>query len=106
MNINLSPEMTLLWAVVVGTVASARLVRLVVADSYPPSVKLRMWWSHVTKEGPWEPLLNCPWCFAPYVVTLNLAIAIWSDFHPIWWYVNAVLALSYVSSWLAYHDED
>jgi hypothetical protein len=105
-TINLSPEFTLLVAVIVGIVGSARFVRLITADTYPPVVKLRIWWSSKTKAEGWEPLLNCPWCFAPYVVALNMAAAILSHLHPIWWVVNGWLAAAYVSSWIVFHDED
>lgn len=105
-SINLSPEITLLLAVITLIAGSARFVRLITADAYPPVVRLRIWWSAHTKEDGWEPLLNCPWCFAPYVVALNTGLAVWSELHPIWWAVNAVLGMAYVTSWLVFHDED
>lgn len=97
----------LIWAIaaVVGTLGSARLTRLMVADSYPPSVKLRIWWKDKVKNL-WEPLLTCPWCFAPYVVAINLAVAYLSNLHTAWWLVNGWLAASYVASWIVFHDED
>ena len=92
-------------AILVGTFGSARVTRLFVADSWPPSVKLRIWWKGKANEL-WEPLLTCPWCFAPYVVALNMLAAWASELHPVWWMVNLWLALSYLASWIVFHDED
>lgn len=105
-SLPLSPTVAFFLAVVVGVLGSARFVRLITADKYPPVVRLRIWWADHTKEEGWEPLLNCPWCFAPYVVGLNLALAILTHTHPIWWLVNGWLAASYVASWVVFHDED
>ena len=101
----------ILAAVVVGVVGSARFVRLVTADKWPPIVKFRIWWESKTEkpdspdEG-WVLLFKCLWCFAPWVVAVNLAAALLSDLHPVWWIVNGWLAASYATSWLVFHDED
>ena len=93
------------FAVLLLVLGSARFTRLVTADSYPPSVKLRIWWSNHVNEM-WEPLLQCPWCFAPYVVAVNMATAWLSDMHPVWWIVNGWLSAAYAASWVVFHDED
>jgi len=100
----------IVWAaaVVVGVVGSARLTRLVVADKFPLSVHLRMWWDrHVDEDSSlWNPLLHCPWCLAPWIVGANLLAALLTDLHPAWWAVNGWLAASYAASWIVFHDED
>lgn len=96
----------LVAAVIVGIVGVARFVRLVVADTFPPSVKWRMAWARITNDGPWTPLFSCMWCFAPYAVAADLAWAVLSDLHWSWWLVNGWLAASYAASWIVFHDED
>jgi len=93
-------------ALVVLVLSAGRLTRLMVADEYPPTVKLRMWWNAVTKDGPWAKLVHCPWCFGPWA---TLFVGLWgylSDLHWTWWAFNGWLALSYVVSWAVFHDED
>jgi hypothetical protein len=102
--------LTIIAAVIVGVVGSARFVRLVTADKWPPIVKFRIWWEGKTEgdnpdEG-WVLLFKCLWCFAPWVVAVNLAAALLSDLHPAWWVINGWLAASYAASWLVFHDED
>ena len=50
----------ILWAVaaLVGIVASARFTRLIVADSFPPVVALRMWWAGRFGDDRWGLLLT------------------------------------------------
>lgn len=92
-------------AVIVGVIGTARVVRLVVADDFPPIVKFRMAWARVTNDGPWTKLFSCMWCFAPYAVAANLAWALLSDMHWSWWLFNGWMAASYASAWVVYHDE-
>lgn len=94
-------------AVVVGVVGSGRLVRLVTGDTWPPSVRVRIWWEDHTRGG-WEKLLTCPWCFAPYVVAGTLAWFLLSDgwVRTAWWVFYGWLAASYAVSWVVFHDED
>lgn len=110
LDYSLGDTFIVLAAVVVGIVGSARFVRLVTADKFPPIVKLRMWWDSKTEgddpEEGWGLLLHCLWCFAPWVVAANLAWALLSDLQPAWWVCNGWLAASYATSWLVFHDED
>lgn len=96
-------------AVVVGVVGTARFVRLVTADTFPPSVWLRIKYEDRAGEQ-WGKLLTCPWCFGMYPTLLNL---VWfllsggSDFwRGAWWLANGWLAASYAVSWVVFHDED
>ena len=110
LNFSLDDHFTVIMAALVGIVGSARFVRLVTADKWPPIVKFRMWWESKTErdnpdEG-WVLLFKCLWCFAPWVVAANLAWALLSDLQPAWWVCNGWLAASYATSWLVFHDED
>lgn len=93
--------MTYLLASVVGILSSARLTLLVLADSWPPSVWLRMKWDDLTGDNPWAEILRCAWCLPPWVLAVNLAAALLSGLHPVWWIVNVWLAASLVTSWVA-----
>lgn len=107
-------NLLLLAAIITGIVASARFTRLVVADSFPPSVWVRIKFATLTKDGSWSTLVQCPWCFAPYVVAADLAWGLLADVWvtpldlaaKVWWVVNGWLAASYAASWIVYHDED
>lgn len=101
-------EHVLLAAVFV--VASARITRLIVADTFPPSVKLRIWYEDHTSGG-WESLVSCPWCFGFWAVTLNAGLgwaasALNGPIWTIWVALNGLLAASYAVSWIVFHDED
>lgn len=93
-------------AVVVGVLGSARIVRLVVADEFPPVEWVKTRWLVLTGEGSWSKLITCPWCLAPYVVAANMAAALLSDLHAAWWIFNGWMAASYATSWVVFHDED
>lgn len=114
----MTDPLTLLAAVVVGTVAVARATRLVTSDAYPPVQALRMWWINATevrgngtwREG-WSPLATCPFCFAPYAAAVNLTWALlaglewgpwWSS---AWWVVNLWAAVSYLAAMIVVRDE-
>ena len=80
--------LTLLVAYVLATIATARLTRLVVHDSYPPAAAFRRWWFNqtVAKGGwraGWAPLVSgddgtggCPFCASPYLAVPVLAVGI------------------------------
>lgn len=93
-------------AVVVGVLGAARLTRLMVADEFPPLEWLKMRYLVLVGESSWAKLVECPWCFAPYVVAVDLAAALLSDLHPAWWIFNGWMAASYAASWIVFHDED
>ncbi len=105
MNPVLTSPWLLIAAVALLVLGSARFTRLITADSFPFSVRLRIWWEDHVKE-PWQPLMTCPWCFAPYVVALNMFLAWATDMHPAWWIINGWLAAAYAASWVVFHDED
>lgn len=111
--------LTLLTAVVVGTIAVGRAARLVTSDAYPPAQAVRLWWINATevrgagtwREG-WAPLATCPFCFAPYAAAVDLTWALWSGltwggvtWGSAWWVVNVWAAVSYLAAMLVARDE-
>ena len=96
--------LTMIAAIVAGTLGTARATRLVVDDDYPPVVWLRDAWRRLTNDGPWATLVDCAFCAAPYLAAANLAWAILSDLHPAWWIVNTWLAVAYLAAIVVVHD--
>ena len=105
--------LTLLAAVVLGTIAVARSVRLVVHDAYPPMEWIRdRWLAWAGQHAPgWASWLTCPFCFAPYAAAVNLGWALWSglswdsNWGAAWWVVNTWAAVSYLAAMLVLRDE-
>jgi hypothetical protein len=123
-----------LAALLLGVVAVARSVRLVTADTWPPMQRVRDWWKAHTAprdadgktplrdedgdlvEGPWTPLLTCPFCFAPYAAAVDLAWYLstsahhWniggpSDLGWWWWAINGWAAAAYLAAMVVLRDE-
>jgi hypothetical protein len=105
-------------AFLVGSLAVARATRLVTSDAYPPAVWLRMKWVNATgarsRTQDWAPLLECPFCFAPYAAAVDLAWCLWSgatgdpapwSWGGWWWIVNAWAAVSYTAAMIVVRDE-
>lgn len=118
----------LLAAYLLAVVAVARATRLVVHDPYPPVQVLRLRWIDYQANRDWDPvaqhertglrygwgsLVTCPFCAAPYITAVTLAVAIagdvWEpDLHTLggWWLVLAVWAsISYLAAMLVLRDE-
>lgn len=99
----------LITACVVGVLGSARITRLIVADSWPPVTWVKKHWDTWTaktdRRQAWWVLPNCPWCLAPWVVLPDGFWAVLSHLHWSWWAFNGWLALSYLASMVVYHDE-
>jgi hypothetical protein len=118
---------TLVAAVLVGTLAVARCTRLVTSDDWPPIAWVRArweWWQtdrdvdaandargypHATRARSirhgWGSLLKCPFCFAPYAAAGDLALAWYSDLATWWWLVNLWAAVAYVAAMIVARDE-
>lgn len=106
--------LVLLLGITVGVLAVARAVRLVVDDDYPPIVTLREWWTEWSARkglAEWTPLVECPFCAAPYIAlpaTLWFASLVawerstWNLW--LWWIVNGWAAASYVASMIVVRD--
>jgi hypothetical protein len=92
-------------AFIVGILSAGRLTRLVVHDSFPPSVKFRMWWDDKTDGSLWNPLFNCHWCLS-FWITLPIGLWAWlSNLHTSWWVFNAIMAASYVVPMVIERDQ-
>lgn len=91
-------------AALIGILSVARTARLIVHDTFPPVVHLRIWWdNHVT--GGYNDLLHCQYCLAPW---LGIGMLGWwylaggEHAHWTWWAINGwwgavYLAASFVS---------
>lgn len=96
--------LTAVAAVVVGVLASARLTRLLVLDTYPPAAWVRERWHALTHEGAWAELVECFYCAAPWITLPVLMTAVLSDLHPLWWLVCGWLAASYAVAMVVAYD--
>lgn len=91
-------------AVIVGILSAARLTRLLVDDSWPPSAWARDRWRVLVRDGKWSDLVDCAFCAAPYFTAGVLATALWSDLAQWWWIINGWLAASYIASMIVVRD--
>lgn len=89
----------------VGVVGTARLVRLLVFDTYPPAAWVRSQWERITNDGPWSTLVHCAFCAAPWFTVITIGWAWWSDFHWTWWLFYGWLTASYLASIVVAWDE-
>lgn len=100
---------TTLAAALVAILATARLTRLLVVDSWPPAAWLRIKWDSLTAEkdgedGPWGALVHCPWCMAPWMAVVVFGSGLLTDFNVWWWIIFGWLALSYVAASIVARD--
>lgn len=91
-------------AFLVGSLAVARITRMVFHDSFPPMAWVRSKWDEKTEGSQWNDLLHCPFCIAPYVTTVILAWAWFSDFGTAWWLFCVLCAGSYVAAMVVASD--
>lgn len=94
---------------VVFIVGSARVTRLIVADTFPPSAHLRAWYEGKASGG-WETLLMCPFCFSFWVVLANAATgwaahALGPGWFMAWFIGNFIFAASYFAAIFVHFDE-
>lgn len=92
-------------AVLVGVLSTARTVRLLAWDEFPPAKWLR---EHVLAwlGDTWGSLITCAFCLSPYAAT-GMALWAWlSDTNTVWWVVNGVWGLSYVAAIIVAYDQD
>lgn len=103
------PWWAAILAVIVGVVGAARLTRVITHDDFPLSIKGRMWWDRITKDGDWAKLVHCPWCMGPWITLAALASFVVSFLNPAlgwaWWLFWGWLAASYWTSQYVYFDE-
>lgn len=101
----------LVAAFIVGTLAVARINRLIVWDTYPPVAHLRAWWDGRTGDSSWNELLHCGYCFGVWasgaqMVAVGLQVWLLGELHWVWWAVNIWLAMAYLSAIVMAYDGD
>ena len=95
---------TLLAAFAVGTIAVARLTRLVVDDDFPPIVWFRKVWDRALNGSSWSTLIECPFCTAPYFAAFSIGWATLTHLHWSWWLFHGWLAVSYLAAMVNTRD--
>jgi len=107
MNIFDTPTDISAWLVgLLLLVGSARIVRLIAFDTYPPATWLRMKWDDRTHQSAWNELLHCAYCLAPWIVLINGAVGWATEWHIIWLAINAWLTVAYLAAALVAYDGD
>lgn len=96
-------DLTTIVAFLIGTIATARAVRLIVDDDWPPVVWLREKYVLSVPED-WAELVTCPFCVAPWIAMPNLALAWASDLAWYWWIPNLWFAVAYLAAMLNVRD--
>lgn len=92
-------------AAIVTVIAVARVTKLITEDTWPPAQWGRdRWFDMFGPTSGWRELVICPFCTAPYVAAIDLAVAYFTDMHPIWWAVNIWLAVSYLAAIVVARD--
>lgn len=102
--------LTIVAAVLVAVLGAYRFARVVIYDTFPPSVWLRIQWDNLTHRSSWNTLLHCPWCFIPWVMVVVVAWFFGGLFGPewvawSWWLFWGWLALSGLASMVYVRDE-
>lgn len=105
---------TLIAASVVAVLGVYRLGRVIIYDSFPPAVWLRIKWDDLTYRNgeatSWNLLLHCPWCLLPWLMlgaggwfALGWFVVpglLWA-----WWLFWGWLALAGLASMVYVRDE-
>lgn len=94
-------------AAVLSVVTTARITRLIVWDSYPPSVWFRMKWDEVTKDSKWSELVHCGYCAGMYVAPVVVLSGWLSEWHTAWWVACSCFTAAYLGAvFMAFDGED
>lgn len=116
MNLVLGDGFIAVLAMIVGVLGIARLTRVLVYDTFPPAVWLRIQWDRLVppEKGGWwslwNKLLHCWWCLSMWV---SVACILWwwllIPLHPAWlygwWVFWGALAASYVATMVIVRDD-
>jgi hypothetical protein len=102
-EVTFDQPLVLIAAFVVGVIAVARIVRLIVDDDFPPVLWVRQQFTKVLPPA-WLDGLDCPWCVAPYVAIVDIVWAWTSGLHWSWWLGNVWAATAWIASWLCMRD--
>ena len=102
--------LTILAAVAVAVLGVYRLARVIIYDTFPPSIWVRIKWDDWTHDSSWNTLLHCPWCLVPWIMLvaigwffLGLFVAVWIAWA--WWIFWGWLALSGLATMVYVRDE-
>jgi len=90
--------------VLVSVLATARLTRLAVYDSWPPAAWLRNRWIAAFNRSAWSELAVCPYCASPYIGLAVVGAGWLSGFHWVWWAVCGWLSVVYLAGMLVAWD--
>lgn len=93
------------WAAafVIGSLAVARVTRLIVDDDFPPTMWLRRTYVSHTSEA-WGKLVECPFCFSFWLAAADTGWAFGTKLHWTWWLVNLIFAGAYVAAMVTVRD--
>lgn len=94
-----------IWVAIIGTLAVARLARLIVFDQYPPTLWLKTRYLVLVGDSRWGELVKCAFCLAPWIALGDMAWAYFTDFHWSWWAFNIWLAVGYVAAMVVAYDQ-
>lgn len=96
-----------------ASLAAARLTRLVIYDSFPPSAWIRTKWDNWTEGNSWNPLLHCHYCLAPWILLAAMLLGIacgipvpGDGIERLWWFAVTWLGLAYIASIVVSYDGD
>lgn len=92
-------------ALVVVT-SSARLTRLATVDKFPPVKWLREKYEDATDGTDWIWLALCGYCFSFWATLAVVLTGYFSDWHEVWWLINATFGASYLAAILMANDGD
>lgn len=87
------------------TMATARVVRAITFDDFPPAAKLRDWWDGKTIGSGWNELFHCAYCMGVWVALPAVVLAVgvtfgWGVFLTVggvFWALCGWLAVGYLS---------
>ena len=91
---------------VVTTLSASRITRLLTFDKFPPIRWARDKFADRTDGSDWQMLAFCPYCMSFWVMLAVLGSGWGTDWHPVWWFINAAFAGSYLAAILMVHDGD
>jgi hypothetical protein len=100
----MSTEFYWIAVAVVTTLSSARITRLITWDSFPPSVRVRMLWDRITRDGEWALLVHCGYCFGLWAAGFVVLWGYLSDFNTAWWLFNGWLGAGYLAAIVMAND--
>jgi hypothetical protein len=105
-----NPWWVLIPAIIVAVIGVGRLTRVITYDDFPPAVAFRIWWSRITKDGPWAKLVHCAWCLSPWIMAIAVGWYLIGAFFAswlliAWWIFWGWLTLSYLAAQYVFFDE-